>query len=303
MITQVVLVRHGRTHYNAIRRLQGQIDIPLDIVGQWQADQTGMALAQRYYWAKVADTAQHPERLTEIQAAADGQAPYEDWKHSPSVGRRLQIVSSDLTRALQTAHACADILGLPVIADARMRERSFGQWEGHTRAEIEAMAPEGYRRWKAHEDVSEFGVESREACGMRGLAALESYLNDELAPSIRSEQSYQSSNTSVGTENQGAELNVSADANSTSTTDTTLVVFGHGSWIATTIERMLHLEHGASYGLGNIRNASWATLTPHYAAQHDGTWHWRLDEININPYVLRAGSSDEWEQGPRWLHS
>ena len=36
----ITLVRHGRTAYNAQHRLQGQIDIPLDEVGQWQVRQT-----------------------------------------------------------------------------------------------------------------------------------------------------------------------------------------------------------------------------------------------------------------------
>ena len=33
----LILWRHGRTAYNAGGRLQGQVDIPLDEVGQWQA--------------------------------------------------------------------------------------------------------------------------------------------------------------------------------------------------------------------------------------------------------------------------
>ena len=53
MIDEVMMLRHGRTQYNLEHRLQGQIDVPLDIVGQWQVDQTGFALASRYYWAKV----------------------------------------------------------------------------------------------------------------------------------------------------------------------------------------------------------------------------------------------------------
>ena len=52
MIDEVMMLRHGRTQYNLEHRLQGQIDVPLDIVGQWQVDQTGFALASRYYWAK-----------------------------------------------------------------------------------------------------------------------------------------------------------------------------------------------------------------------------------------------------------
>lgn len=34
MIDEVIFLRHGRTGFNLQRRLQGQIDIPLDIVGQ-----------------------------------------------------------------------------------------------------------------------------------------------------------------------------------------------------------------------------------------------------------------------------
>ncbi len=47
MITDIVMLRHGRTSMNLERRLQGQIDVPLDIIGQWQVDQSGFALAQR----------------------------------------------------------------------------------------------------------------------------------------------------------------------------------------------------------------------------------------------------------------
>ena len=60
MIDEVMFMRHGRTAFNLQRRLQGQIDIPLDIVGQWQVDMSGFTLAQRFYWAKVSNIARHP---------------------------------------------------------------------------------------------------------------------------------------------------------------------------------------------------------------------------------------------------
>ena len=47
-VHSIVLVRHGRTSYNAAHRLQGQIDIPLDKVGEWQVRQTGDALADLF---------------------------------------------------------------------------------------------------------------------------------------------------------------------------------------------------------------------------------------------------------------
>ena len=65
MIDEVVFLRHGRTAFNVARRLQGQIDVPLDIIGQWQADQSASELARRYYWAKVANIARHPGTLAQ----------------------------------------------------------------------------------------------------------------------------------------------------------------------------------------------------------------------------------------------
>ena len=47
-VRSIFLVRHGRTSYNAEHRLQGQVDIPLDAVGQWQARQTAAALKDLY---------------------------------------------------------------------------------------------------------------------------------------------------------------------------------------------------------------------------------------------------------------
>ena len=65
MIDEVLFLRHGRTAYNLARRLQGQIDIPLDIVGRWQADQSAYELAKTYYWAKVAHIADHNDELAQ----------------------------------------------------------------------------------------------------------------------------------------------------------------------------------------------------------------------------------------------
>ncbi|MCX7619509.1 MAG: histidine phosphatase family protein [Acidimicrobiales bacterium] len=54
------------------------------------------------------------------------------------------IVSSDLSRALRTAHVIAELLGVgPVIVEPRLRERDVGAWSGLTREQIEATFP-GY---------------------------------------------------------------------------------------------------------------------------------------------------------------
>ncbi|MBI3687181.1 MAG: histidine phosphatase family protein [Actinobacteria bacterium] len=105
---RVVLWRHGQTMWNAERRYQGQTDIPLD--------ETGLAQAQR----------------AARQLAALG----------PHV-----IVSSDLTRAAETAQALAELTGIPVRYDRRLRERSGGVWEGLTNDEIREGYPVEWARW------------------------------------------------------------------------------------------------------------------------------------------------------------
>jgi broad specificity phosphatase PhoE len=61
------------------------------------------------------------------------------------------IYSSDLARARETADAVARRLGLEVRIDGRLRERSFGAWEGKTGLEIEAEFPDAHARWLAGE--------------------------------------------------------------------------------------------------------------------------------------------------------
>ena len=111
-VRSITLVRHGRTAYNAQHRLQGQIDIPLDEVGMWQVRQTASALRELY-------VDRHPEAACQL------------------------VVCSDLKRAAATAHAFADPLGLDVHPDVRVRERSFGDWEGIAVEELAQTVPRG----------------------------------------------------------------------------------------------------------------------------------------------------------------
>jgi 2,3-bisphosphoglycerate-dependent phosphoglycerate mutase len=50
------------------------------------------------------------------------------------------LYSSDLRRALETAAAFSEVLGLPVLADARLRERGLGVLEGTPSAAISPAA-------------------------------------------------------------------------------------------------------------------------------------------------------------------
>ncbi|MGC9334671.1 MAG: alpha-ribazole phosphatase [Anaerolineae bacterium] len=107
-MTRLLLVRHGETAWNASRRYQGKTDVPLNGVGRRQVN----ALAQRL-------------SSEEIDA----------------------IYASDLQRARETAEAIAALHELPVQADRRLREISFGAWEGLTRQEIMQRDADSLKAW------------------------------------------------------------------------------------------------------------------------------------------------------------
>ncbi len=131
-MTRLLIARHGRTEWNAMRRVQGQFDAPLDERGRAQA----RALAPRL-----------------------------------AAGEPLAIVSSDLSRAADTAACLAELTGLEVRTDARLRERCFGQWQGLLDAEIEQRYPERYAEWKLTSHVDGFGIEPVEEVAKRTAAA------------------------------------------------------------------------------------------------------------------------------------
>jgi probable phosphoglycerate mutase len=108
--TRILAIRHGETAWNADTRIQGHIDIPLNVKGQWQAAQLAKALAAQ------------------------------DKLHA--------VYSSDLKRAHQTATAVAALQGLEVVSHPGLRERGFGAFEGKTFAEIEIALPEDSLLWR-----------------------------------------------------------------------------------------------------------------------------------------------------------
>ena len=112
MSTTILLIRHGETPWNAERRLQGHIDIPLNERGLQQAAALGQALAG------------------EPLAA---------------------VLSSDLQRARQTAQAVAELQHLPVQTDALLRERCYGAFEGLLYADIAARYPHEYAQWQSRQ--------------------------------------------------------------------------------------------------------------------------------------------------------
>ena len=77
------------------------------------------------------------------------------------------VYSSDLARARETAEIVADVLAVPVRLDARLRERSFGAWEGLTGSEIEAAFADAHARWLAREGAGADDAEPFEAFSAR----------------------------------------------------------------------------------------------------------------------------------------
>jgi len=86
------------------------------------------------------------------------------------------LYSSDLDRARETAEIVAARLGLEVRFDRRLRERSFGAWEGLTMDDIESRYAEPYRRWRAGESHGAEDAEPFEAFGARVREFLEEVL-------------------------------------------------------------------------------------------------------------------------------
>jgi probable phosphoglycerate mutase len=182
---RIVLWRHGQTEWNLLGRLQGQTDVALDEVGREQA-QTAARLLQRL---------------------------------SPS-----SIVSSDLSRAADTARALASLVGLDVALDKGLRETYVGTWQGLTDAEIRERFPEEYAAWRQdHAHQRRGGGEIESEVAERAVAAIERAL------------------TSV--QDQG-----------------TLVVVTHGGTARVTIGKLLGLPEQYSGVLGGLSNCSWSVL-------------------------------------------
>jgi len=104
-MTQLYLVRHGETDWNAARRIQGSTDIPLNATGRAQAKRTGRLLASRRWDA---------------------------------------LVSSPLSRAFETAAIIGGEIGIddPDRLDAIV-ERRYGAAEGLDYRTLDERFPKG----------------------------------------------------------------------------------------------------------------------------------------------------------------
>jgi probable phosphoglycerate mutase len=102
---------------------------------------SGVAVAILRHAPTVWNAAGRLQGLTDIPLSAAGEAAARTWRlPSPSDGWRR--VCSPLQRARRTAELVQP--SAPVIVDSRLREMSFGGWEGKTVAELRAEGGEGF---------------------------------------------------------------------------------------------------------------------------------------------------------------
>jgi probable phosphoglycerate mutase len=133
-VRRVLVVRHGESTWNAVRRWQGQADPPLSERGENQARRGALA--------------------------------------APEHGSFDGVITSTLRRAHRTGELIAAALAVPMLSvDAGLSERSAGEWEGLTRPEIEERFP-GYLAGGKRPDgyESDAAIVERSSRVLRGLA-------------------------------------------------------------------------------------------------------------------------------------
>lgn len=136
--TRIELIRHGETDWNVEYRYQGSTDTPLNDLGH--------------------------EQVRLLAESMRG----ESWD---------VVYSSPLIRALDTARAVTSAIGLQedaIIQDRRLMERAYGDAEGMTLPEREAIWPDG--EWP--------GLEDWEHVAERVMKALRSAVTDHAGKRI-----------------------------------------------------------------------------------------------------------------------
>ncbi|MBW8351593.1 histidine phosphatase family protein [Bacillus sp. IITD106] len=127
-MTTVGFIRHGITEWNVLGKAQGISDIPLNHTGKEQASALGKRLFKEDSW---------------------------DF-----------IISSDLSRAYETANIIGGMLQLPIYLDKRIREINCGKIEGTTEEERLNSWGENWRE-------QDLGMEKYEDVARRGISFLE----------------------------------------------------------------------------------------------------------------------------------
>ncbi|HWD77753.1 MAG TPA: bifunctional RNase H/acid phosphatase [Kribbella sp.] len=138
--TQLIFLRHGETPHTAEKRFSGSggEDPSLSENGRAQAAAAAAYLARR--------------------------------------GGIDAVVTSPMRRAQETAAGVGAALGLDVVVDDGWIECSFGDWDGHTFAEVQEKWPDALNAWMESTTVAPPGGESFDACARRARLARDGLL-------------------------------------------------------------------------------------------------------------------------------
>lgn len=227
---RIIFLRHGQTDFNVQRRFQGIVNRPLNDVGRAQAQHAGGALASR---------------LSEKSAQVG-------FTMSISTAGGVRMVASPLVRAYETAEIVHEALvnaGInchPLESDPRLIERSYGDFEGCTIAEIQQKYPEELEEWRLTGESTHAQIEPSDRVGNRIIQA-------------------------------------ALDAVEKSADDETVVVVSHGSAITRGIITLLGLNPLNFDGLRSLGNCHWSemVLAGGGGSGASGAQRWRLSTHNV----------------------
>ena len=220
MSRRLIMLRHGQTAYNAGQRMQGQLDTQLSDIGVEQA-----------------------------HAAAE-------WVQGKDI---ITVISSDLTRASDTAAIVAAGLGLDVTHDARLRETHLGQWQGMTRDEVDEAFVGARAAWRHDPAWTPPGGESRLDVAMRARPVIDELMNDL----------------------DGWDGHA-------------VLIVAHGGTITALTALLLGFEHSQYPLIKSLNNTNAAQLSarPRYRGEHTAmTFSRPIDPADVQWYL------DAWNQG------
>lgn len=184
---RVLLLRHGTTDWNNDGRFQGHADVPLNAEGVGLAERTALVLAG----------------------------------HGPT-----RVISSDLSRARETARPAAAAVGLPVELDPRLREVNVGSWAG---LEIESVGRLEPDFWPALREGRDFRRspegETATESGERVAVALREYAAQAAAEDV-------------------------------------LLAVGHGLSLRVAALLLMGLDYSYARRFGGLPNCGWIELEP-----------------------------------------
>ncbi len=176
MITTLYLLRHGETDGGDTKRYYGSIDIPLSQRGRNQISEKSRileALIRQGRKAKYLSYLREVHNVGNRDEAAPGKTGLS------------AVYCSPLSRSAESASIVAAGHNLDPVSVHDLRERSFGQWEGMTFAEIREQHPSEFAAWAGDPaSFSPIGGETTREVRDRAIRAIDRILLDHAGQDI-----------------------------------------------------------------------------------------------------------------------